>query len=224
MKANLLLIAAIMVVGGASLTAGEPFNGLILDADGNPLKGARIYVYDPKSYATSDKKGRFGLTDVKDSDTLNVKIKKTIYKIAVDGRKSLKIFVADEQRTNATEDPELIDVGYGYVRRREATHASSGISGETLRRTGAHDVLSALRGLVPGLLISPSGEISLRGQTSFYLDSTPLFVVDDVVVNSLDIGNIHDVEHVEVLKDANMYGSRGANGAILVKTKRGNSK
>ena len=81
-----------------------------------------------------------------------------------------------------------------------------------------------MRGLVPGLLISPSGEISLRGQTSFYLDSTPLFVVDDVVVNSLDIVNIHDVEHVEVLKDANMYGSRGANGAILVKTKRGNSK
>lgn len=99
------------------------------------------------------------------------------------------------------------------------------ITGEQLQRTGCTSILGALQGLVPGLNITGNDfdgySTIIRGRNSLKLDSTPLFVVDGVIVQSLDIVNIYDVDYVEIVKNATMYGSRGANGAIEVYTKRG---
>lgn len=222
------IICAITLAMSAINAFGDelPFNGLIVDGQGNPVNKAKIWVTDEGSYASSDKQGRFGLSEVNPTDTLNVKIKKNKYRIAVDGRKSIKITVIDTGVKEISEEPELMDLGYGYVKRRERINASSGISGARLRATGASDILSALRGLVPGLNVSGnsrSGDrgVTIRGIHSINSSNEPLYVVDDLVVSTLDGINIHDVERVEVLKDAPIYGSRGANGAILVTTKRG---
>lgn len=67
-----------------------PFNGLIVDGQGNPVNKAKIWITDEASYASTDKRGRFGLSEVNPGDTLNVKIKKNVFRIAVDGRKQLK--------------------------------------------------------------------------------------------------------------------------------------
>ena len=126
----------------------------------------------------------------------------------------------------AKEDQELVDFGYGFVKRREFTGYSSGISGEELRRSGASTILSALQGRIAGLNITTSsapGEregVIIHGQKSFYSSSTPLFVVDGVIVDDLSTISIYDVDYVEVMKDASIYGSQGANGAILVRTRR----
>lgn len=120
------------------------------------------------------------------------------------------------------EDDELVNLGYGYVKRREHTGVSSGISGDRLRQTGQRDILKALSGLVAGLNITQvNGEtdVNIRGQKSLVMSNTPLFIVDGTQVSSLDFVSVYDVESVEVLKDASIYGSRGANGAILVTTK-----
>lgn len=88
--------------------------------------------------------------------------------------------------------------------------------------------MSALRGLVPGLNVSGSGRpgggdnsVTIRGVHSINSSNEPLYIVDELPVSTLEGVNIHDVERVEVLKDAPIYGSRGANGAIIVTTKRG---
>lgn len=206
--------------------ADEPFNGLILDAQLQPVKKAKVYVKNPKRYATSDKKGRFGLTDVAPDDTITIELKKKEkIRIAVDGRKSLKIVLAgDGSKPKAEYDEEIANTGYGYVKRREYTGVSSGISGEKLRATGSHDILGALKGMVAGLTISGSPgnyTVNIRGQKSFMLSSEPIYIVDGVQLNSIDHISLYDVDHVEVLKDASQYGSRGANGAILVTTKTG---
>lgn len=200
----------------------EPFNGVITDLVGQPIKGAHIYVVDEKYYARSNKKGEFGLTNVQPADTLHVVYLKEHYAIPVDGRKSIRIRLGDQ--IEAKEDDDLVALGYGFVKRRENLMPSSGISGEIIRRIGRPSLLQCLEGLVPGLNVSPTGSVSIRGINSINLSSEPLYLVDEVEVSSLDMINPYDVDHIEVLKDASIYGARGANGAILVYTIKGPSK
>ena len=138
----------------------------------------------------------------------------------------MRIVFADGQAPQAEEDQQLVDLGFGFVSRREYTGASNFISGEELRRSGASDVLSALQGRVPGLNITgPSGlggqnqQVNIRGERSFTADATPLFLIDGVVVPSFEGINLNDIDYVEVMKEASVYGSNGANGAIIIHTK-----
>jgi len=200
-----------------------PFNGVVADLLGQPLKGARVWVVDPNYYTTTDKKGKFGLTNVRPTDTLHVKYKKQLYLIPVDTMKSVRVRLGDELKFDVQQDEELVNTGFGFVKRRESCNSSTGISGEVLVRTGRTDVLEALQGLVPGLTIT-NGKAIIRGLATINGSSDPLFLVDGVEVESLSFVNVYVVDKVEVLKDANMYGVKGANGAILVTTKRGGSK
>ncbi|MDE6555606.1 MAG: TonB-dependent receptor plug domain-containing protein, partial [Duncaniella sp.] len=151
---------------------------------------------------------------------------KETYGIPLEGRQSIKITLVDtsDNRNNfameAVEAPQLMDLGYGYVDRRERTTASDGITGAQLKATGATDILTALQGLVAGLDVRMDGTVRIRGQKTLIGSSQPLFLVDGVEVFDFAGVNINDVERVEVMKDAPIYGSRGANGAILVTTKR----
>ena len=200
-----------------------PFNGVVADLLGQPLKGARVWVVDPNYYTTTDKKGKFGLTNVQPTDTLHVKYKKQLYLIPVDTMKSVRVRLGDELKFDVQQDEELVNTGFGFVKRRESCNSSTGISGEVLVRTGRIDVLEALQGLVPGLSIV-NGKAVIRGLATINGSPDPLFLVDGVEVESLSFVNVYVVDKVEVLKDANMYGVKGANGAILVTTKRGGSK
>lgn len=221
---RIVLLLVLAVFSKISANADEPFNGIIYDAQGNPLKNAKVYVNDARRYATSDKKGHFGLTNVLPDDTIHVLVKKRKlpYIIPVEGRKSMKIFLADEN-PHVEQDDELVNYGYGFVKKREYTGTSSGISGEELLRTGRQDIMSALVGKVAGLDISPRG-VNIRGVNSFMSSTEPLYIVDGNIVANFNGISLYDVDHVEVLKDASIYGSRGSNGAILVFTKTGRSK
>lgn len=197
----------------------EPFNGIITDVAGNPIKGAKIFVINDKFFARSNKKGQFGLTNVLPTDTLHVLYQKQLYDIPVEGRKSIRIHLGDQLQ--AQEDDELVALGYGWIKRRESLQPSNGISGEVLVRMGRSNIMECLVGLVPGLSVSPNGKALIRGISSINSPTDPLYVVDGMIVDSLDGINVYDVDHVEVLKDASIYGVQGANGAILVFTKRG---
>lgn len=204
-----------------------PFNGLLLDALGKPIKNARIYTINPRNYALSTSEGRFGLTDVSANDTLRILIKKRIYKIPTDGKKSIIINLSDEKNITSREDAELINLGFGYVSRREYSGVSNIITGDELRKGGYQSVISALQGRIPGLDITGSynsfsagnQNISVRGTRSFMACSTPVFILDNMKVSSFEGVNLNDVDYVEVLKDASVYGSEGANGAIIVHTR-----
>lgn len=215
-----MILALVMGVCARAEERGVPFNGVILDGDRQPVKKVRVYTFDRNYYATSDKQGRFGLTDVAPTDTLTLLVgKKTVVRIPVEGRKSMRIILGDDYTMrSAVEDDSLVNLGYGYVKRREYTGSGSGISGELLRRSGATNLLQALAGKVAGLTVTPDGQVQMRGQRSLLFSSQPLFMVDGMEVETLDNVNVYDVDHVEVLKSAPQYGMRGANGAILVTT------
>lgn len=214
---------ALVICSVVAAYAEVPFNGMVLDREMKPKRGVKVYVQDPKRYASTDKQGRFGLTDVQPDDTLHLVVsKKEMVLVPVEGRRGIRIILAGDG-TRAENDDEIANTGYGFVKRREFTGVSSGISGDRLRATGARDILSGLKGLVPGLVIN-NGGATIRGQHSLNLSNEPLYIVDGVTTESLDHVSIYDVDHVEVIKDAGQYGSRGANGAIVVTTKTGASK
>lgn len=222
----LTVVAVSLLAADVSARTRIPFNGIVLSSDGSPVRKAHIYVTNPKDYALSNKKGEFGLTNVMPGDTLRILVKKRLYQVPVNGKKSLRIWLADEDgEIKSEEDQFLIDVGYGFVTQRERTTPGNFISGEDLRRSGGHDVMTALQGRIPGLNITGNGsgpgedlQVNIRGTRSFKGSSTPLFFIDSVKVPSLEGVSLNDVEYVEVMKDAAIYGAEGANGAIIVHT------
>lgn len=223
MKGFGLCVVSVAFAASALAQEAVPFNGLLLDAVGKPIRRARIYVVHPDKYAQSDKQGRFGLTNVGPNDTLKVRHAKHTYYIPVAGRRSMQIRIMEDMQVESVESSKLLDYGFHYVKQREYAGYNSQITGEELMRTGCTDILSALTGLIPGLNIVENPEtgtytVDIRGNGQA-ADLTPLYIVDDVQVPSIDHIHLNQVAYVIVMKDAALYGVRGGNGAIVVRTK-----
>lgn len=225
-----LIVLAMLPLAAMSQNGsqGVPFNGVIVDINNEPVKRARVYVSDASHYALSDRQGRFGLINVNPTDTLHIKYRGELYAIPVGGLKSMRIRLADQTQYSVVGDDYLVGLGFDFVKSRERSNATTTISGDELVRTGRDDLLEALRGLVPGLSISSGGfgegsKANIRMSTSINGPTEALYVVDGVIVESLFGVSVHSVDHVEILKDANGYGVRGGNGAIVVYTKRGSN-
>ena len=214
MKQIVLLIAAIAIA--SSIMAQEPFNGRIIGTDGKGIR-ARIRVENSDKYTSSDGKGRFGLTDIKADDILLIIYKRDTLRIAIEGRQSIDIVVAaDSKRYEARESEELASYGFGYVKRRESTDYSSGISGDRLRATGAKGIIEAIQMCYPGLRYI-NGELCLLTQNSIGSSSAVLVLCDGMETRP-ELINLYDVKSVEIIKGSNMYGFRGVNGVVLITT------
>lgn len=163
--------------------------------------------------------------------------------ITVDGRNTIDVVLKESQQTL----DEVVVVGYGTMRKSDLSGALSHIKAEDIMKGGATDLSHALQGKLAGVQIqqsdgAPGGgvTITVRGANSFQTNSQPLYIVDGVpfetgdtpsnsesqnqTTNPLSFINPHDIESVEVLKDASataIYGSRGANGVVLITTKKG---
>lgn len=202
-----------------------PFNGRLTDFEGKAIKKARLYVTSPGNYATCNKVGDFGLTNVDTSDTLKISVSKKIFKVAIEKRRSIVVRLNTENgEVLVNENKEIFDKGFDHVVRRERGMGTI-ISGESIRRSSRRSLLDALKGRVAGLNISNDGrpggdsEVNIRGIKSLTASSTPLFVVDGIITENINDISLYDIDYVEILKNAPIYGLRGANGAILVFTK-----
>lgn len=220
-----LLAALALCMGINGQERKTPFNGILQDADENPIRKARVYITSPRRYVTTTKMGEFGLTNVNPDDTVKILLNKQTYRVPLDHKKSLVIRLdAASGHIQVSESAELTEKGFDHVSRRERDLGTI-ITGAALQRSGRNTLMAALQGKVPGLNISgveapgSEGNVNIRGVKSFIGSSTPLYVVDGMIVDTLSDIPLHDIDYVEILRDAPLYGSRGANGAILVFTK-----
>lgn len=219
-----LLMCVAFCLGVQAQERKIPFNGLLKDANDNPIRKARVYISSPRRYVTTTKLGEFGLTNVLPHDTVKILVNKQTYKVAVDGKKSMVVHLDTKNgRIEVSESVALREKGFDHVSRRERDLGTI-VTGSTLRRSGRSTLIAALQGRVPGLNISGTeapgseGSVNIRGVKSFLSPSTPLYVVDGMIVESLSDIPIEDIDYVEILREGTIYGSRGANGAILVFT------
>lgn len=207
-----------MLAIATSTMAEEPFNGLITRLDGTGVK-ANVVVKGSDKRTRSDGKGRFGLTDIKGDEVLYIIVKRDTTVVELAGHKSVHIVLAEAgEVVSNDESEELMNYGFGYVKRRESIDYSSGISGERLRATGTSDLRKAIMMCYPGLKYI-NGELCLMTQNSINSSSAVLILCDGVESN-LDYINIQDVKSVEILKGSNMYGFRGVNGVVLITTNK----
>lgn len=195
-----------------------PFNGMVVDALGKGMARVNVWVKGTERRTVTDKHGRFGFFIVNDDDVLVFSCKGFRVELPVAGRRGLSVMIVNQRVVAADECPALLDVGYGYVKRREYNSHYNIITGDELRQSANPDLESILISRVPGMMRT-NGEITLRGRNSINMSSKPLILVDGTEVEDLSMVNVYDVETVTVLKDGGAYGMRGANGVILVKTR-----
>lgn len=224
-KVILVLICILSCFSGAF--AQNRISGVVTDEKNEPVIGANVVVKGTNTAAMTDVNGKFQLA-AKEGDVLLVSFIGYISReVAITNQSNLTIIL--EEDTQSLE--EVVVVGYGTQKKVNLTGAVSAIGGEQLERRPIISTSNALQGVAPGVTVtsqtgSPGadgGQIRIRGINSFGgSDSNPLVLIDGVpgLINQIDINLI---ESISVLKDAAsaaIYGSRAANGVILITTKR----
>ncbi len=202
--------------------------GTILDEKGESIIGASVSVKGTTNGTITDIDGRFSL-DVNESDMLTISYVGFLsQEIPVAGKSVLRIVLKE----NAEMLDEIVVVGYGVMRKRDLTGAVSSVDSKSMQDKPVANIGEALQGRASGVQIINSGapgsnvSIRIRGISTIN-NSDPLLVIDGVPTDiPLNTFNMEDVQAVDVLKDASataIYGSRGANGVVLITTKKGKS-
>ena len=224
-----LLLASASISGMAQNT--KTIHGVITDGNGDPVIGATIKV------------GKQGtVTDMDGKYTLSVPNGTHQVEVSYIGMKTRKVNIKGNQASaTLQEDSKMMDevvvIGYGSVKKGDVTNAVAKVKGDQLKDRPVSNIASALQGELAGVEIrTTSGapgsgvQINVRGATSINEsgNSNPLFVVDGVPMDDdFDLVNLNpqDIESIEVLKDASssaIYGSRGANGVVIITSRKGN--
>ena len=200
--------------------------GQIADENGTPLPGASVLEKGTTNGTTTDADGRFRLSVMDENSVLVISfIGYTTQEIRVGNQTQFNISLQPDLRTLN----EVVVVGYGTMKKSDLTGAVTSVKGDELTAYPALDPVQSLQGRAAGVQIMATNgapgsdmKIRIRGGTSINASSDPIFVVDGFVGGALPPPE--DIESMEVLKDASataIYGSRGANGVIMVTTKKG---
>ena len=226
MRAFLLSLLAVisLSVSAQNVTV----KGTVTDKTGETVIGASVVQKGNTSNGTiTDIDGNFSLSVPSNATLVISYVGMTTQEIAVKGQKTINVVLADDAQ--ALE--EVVVIGYGTVKRKDLTGSVATVSSDVLAAVPVASATEALTGKMAGVQItttegSPDAEmkIRVRGGGSITGDNTPLFIVDGFPVKSISDIPASDIEDITVLKDASstaIYGSRGANGVILVTTKSG---
>ena len=225
----LTMLAMVLLLGNQAVWAqGRTVTGKVTDPAGSGLPGVSVQIKGTQRGTNTDADGKYSLANVPDNATLVLSfIGYTSQEVAVGNRSTLDVKLADD--TKALE--EVVVVGYGTSKKKDLTGAVTQVTAREFNPGINPNPLQAIQGKVAGLVItSPSGDpnqqptVRLRGYTSLAGGSDPLYVVDGMIGVPISQVNPNDIENIDVLKDASasaIYGSRAANGVIIVTTKRG---
>jgi len=200
--------------------------GRIVNEEGKPLEGVSVVIKNSKTGVSTNGEGRFSIEVAPGSNVLVITyVGLESREIKVSGATILNITMKPDE----AESREVVVVGYGGVRKSDLTGSVSSVKSKDLTAYPATNAVQALQGRAAGVLVqanngNPGGgfKIRVRGGTSVNASSDPIFVVDGFAGALLPPPE--DIESMEILKDASataIYGSRGANGVILITTKRG---
>lgn len=207
----------------------QTVNGTVVDEAGVPMIGATVLIENTKTGAITDEKGHYSIK-AKSSDVLQVLYIGYLTASEKVGNRAKIDFVLREDKNLLGE---VVVIGYGSAKKKDLTGSVTNVAMDNIKNIPAYSVDNALQGRIAGAdIMSTSGEpgatttIRIRGTRSINASNEPLIVVDGIMdaIHDLNDLNSDDISSISVLKDASstaIYGSRGANGVIIVTTKAG---
>lgn len=231
LKSRFIIIVLVLTILNVLNVHAQNKNvsGTVLDNSGQPVIGASIVVVGQSKLGTvTDIDGKFSIAIPTTSKKIEVSyIGMVSQVIEAKAGTPMKIIMKD----NLKDLDEVVVIGYGVVKKRDLTGSMTSIKSEDIVATPTTNALESLQGKVAGLdMTKSSGQtgsglsFSIRGNRSLNASNTPLIIVDGIPYGTdIDI-NPNIIESMEILKDASstaIYGSRGANGVILITTKKG---
>lgn len=233
MKKNLLLLICLLttVCGQLAFAQSRQISGKVSDSGGSPLPGVSVTVKGTSQGSVTDASGKYSVQAVNSAVLVFSYIGYTTQEISVGNKSTIDVSMAED----AAALSEVVVVGYGTQKKSQMTGAISQVTAKQITEMPLTNLGQALQGRAAGVDVSQSGSkpgaaprILIRGRRSFNAGNDPLYVVDGIPLSAgyEDI-NPNDIQSIEVLKDATataIYGARGANGVVLVTTKRGASK
>ncbi len=219
-----LLSAALLLCGATAMAQGLR-TGVITDANGEPLVGVSVLEQGTQNGTTTDANGRYRLTTTKAGAKLRVTYTGYEPQVITPGQ-DVKLKEADQTLN------EFVVVGYGTMRRKDVTSSITTVNAKDLNQGVFTDPAQMLQGKVPGLFVTSTGDpngtpsISLRGASSLRTGEAmqPYYVIDGIPGVDISMVAPDDIESVDVLRDATataIYGSKAANGVIIITTKKG---
>lgn len=225
LKSSALLLAFLSMLSMQTLSA-QNITGTVVDESGIGIPGVNILVKGTSTGAVSDFDGNFSIS-AKSGDVLVASyIGYATQEVNVGSATTIKITLKQDLESL----DEVVIVGYGTQKKSDVTGAVGSVSGKDIDQFTFTDASQALQGRVAGVSVQSSGgapgsgsNIVIRGASSFS-NVAPLFVIDGMITNSMASVNPSDIEAVSVLKDASalaIYGSRAANGVVIITTKKG---
>ncbi len=224
----LILLVPLCTLSSLNLIAQENVSGTVTNVEGEPLIGVNIFPKADQGRGTiSDFDGSFTLTVTDLSETIVFSyIGYTSREIQASQQPAWIIVLEDDTETL----DEIVVVGYGVQRKSDLTGAIASVEAEELQKIPTSNLEQALQGKIAGVQVTPTtgepgrgAQIRIRGVGTLN-NASPLYVVDGMLLDDISFVNLQDVESVEVLKDASataIYGSRGANGVIIISTRKG---
>lgn len=205
-------------------------SGTIATQDGEPIIGATVSVKGGSIGTMTDVDGQFSL-NIPSNAVLTVSyVGYKTQEINIDGRTDFRITLQEDEKLLE----EVVVIGYGAQRKKDLTGAVSVIDSKELSTTPSNDFGAALKGRAAGVqVITPSGKpnagfvIRVRGASSINAGNEPLYVVDGIPTTDTKSINPNEIESISILKDASsaaIYGASGANGVVLITTKKGDKE
>lgn len=234
-RSLLFLVSIFLLFNVTSFAQALRVTGKVTDGTGKALEGATVTVKGTNISSTSDATGNYSINVPARNATLAfTSIGFTREEVKVDGRSAINVSMSEN--VNTLDD--VVVVGYGTQKKSDVTGALSRITAEEIQERPTQNVLQAVQGKAAGVNISSNikpGElpvVRIRGNRSLGASNDPLYVVDGIpIVNTLGVSsfsisdlNPNDIASMEILKDASataIYGSRGANGVVLITTNKG---
>lgn len=221
------VLYSILVTGMFTMPlVAKDLKGVLVNEKQKPIAGMKLWVKNTMNSVITGKNGDFFIEQLKESDTIVISVNKRQDAIIPMAGKADGWYVKLEKKSfilKIGNKEEKIE----YTGKRRVERNNNIITRQQIEESRASDLYELLQGRVPGLNVETvDGEqrISLRGGTSLELDNEPLFVIDGTNYESSNEAdrsvNINDIEKIEVYKDGSVFGFKGANGAIVITTKK----
>jgi TonB-dependent SusC/RagA subfamily outer membrane receptor len=230
MKSTILLLSIFMITSSVSSFAqksGKKYyiTGQVLDINNKPVSGAMVLIDNKSSGVITDDKGMYKVKIKADAAIISIlNLSSSLMNEVINGRtvinfKLKNVIPQEETVKQENPDDEVVNIGYGYARKKDLATSVGNINGQNNRYASYQNVYEMIQGEIPGVLVVGK-KITIRGIATINGSSDPLVLVNSVEIdsNTLDTIDPRLVKSINILKGtaAAIYGSRGANGVILI--------